>query len=564
MAACLAPARAAASVDVFPVAGSRVASPRTQISLRGAAPAQLRGVTVTGSRSGRHALVLKADADGLGASLLPRRPFRPGDLVTVRAPGLALTGAPSGVMHFRVARFAAVPRIYFPEAGGSQAGIQHLHSDPALRPPGLAIRRRAGAPSAEDLFLAPKGGPGPNGPMIVDGSGRLIWFQGLADGLSAFDFRAQQYLGRPVLTWWQGRVFYPGAGAGEGVILDSAYRPITRVRAGNGYSADLHELELTPVGTALLLAYQPVRWHGAVVIDGIVQEVDIRSGLVEFEWHSLDHVDTTESFAPRLRHMPYDYIHLNSVEREPDGSLLVSGRNTSTVYDVDRHSGRVLWRLGGKRGDFRMGPGTAFVSQHDARRSPDGTLTIFDNGAPPVTKRTARGIVLSLDMAAKTATLVRAMAHGAPPLRSGSQGSLQPLDDGGYLVYWGSHSWLSEYDPTGNLVLDGQLEPDADDSYRAYRLPWSATPAALPLAAASTRGGATTVWASWNGATGVAAWQVLAGDDRRALRPVATAARTGFETAIAVGGTPRYVRVRALGAAGRVLRTSRAVTPRRR
>jgi hypothetical protein len=380
-------------------------------------------------------------------------------------------------------------------------------------------------------------------------------------GLAAFDFRSQRYLGRPVLSWWQGRVFFPGEGAGEGLIFDSAYRLVARVRAGNGYRADLHELELTPAGTALILAYQPVSWHGRPVLDGVVQEVDVRTGLVEFEWHSLDHVDTAESFAPREARVPYDYIHLNAVEPQPDGSLLVSGRNTSTVYDVDRASGQVRWRLGGKRSDFRMGPGAAFLSQHDARRAPDGIITIFDNGAPPVTARAARGIALSLDMAAKTATLVRAVGH-TPSLRSGNSGSLQPLDDGGVFVDWGSHSWLSQFDAGGALVLDAQILPDADDSYRAYRLPWSARPAAPPLAVASSGRRGTAVWASWNGATGVASWRVLAGGDRGALRPAATVPPADFETQIGVHGGPRYVQVQALGPGGEVLGTSAAIRPR--
>jgi hypothetical protein len=482
--------------------------------------------------------------------------------VTVRAPGLALTGAASGVMRFRVARFAPQARFYFPEGRGSSRGLRRFHSDRSLRPPSLVIRRGSWAASPDDFFLAPKGGPGQNGTMIVNGLGQLVWFHPIPDPLSPFDFRTQQYLRHPVLTWWQGRVFLPGVGAGEAMIYDSSYRRIARVRAGNGYRADLHEFQLTPGGTALLDAYQAVKRHGRVVLDGIVQEVDVRTGLVQFEWHSLDHVDTAESFFPPVAHQPWDYIHVNAVEPEPDGSLLVSGRNTHTVYDIDRHSAQIRWRLGGKRSDFTMGPGADFVAQHDARRLPDGTISIYDNGSPPVTGRKARGIVLSLDTAAKTATLVRAIGH-TPGFGSGNSGSFQVLPDGGFLLDWGSHSWLSQYDASGALVLDAQLEPDADDSYRDYRLPWSARPAAAPALAASSGRSSTVVYASWNGATDVASWRVLAGNDRRALQPVATATRTGFETSIGVAGRPRFVRVQALAAGGEVLASSRAIRPRR-
>ena len=150
IAACLtpvlAPASAAASVDVFPAAGSHLASPDTQISLRGATPRSLRAVTMRGSRTGGHSFVLKAHSDGHGASLLPRRPFRPGELVTVRARGLALTGAVGGAVKFRIARFVAMARIPIPDPGGRTPGGRPVHSDHSLAPPRLVIRAQSGRP----------------------------------------------------------------------------------------------------------------------------------------------------------------------------------------------------------------------------------------------------------------------------------------------------------------------------------------------------------------------------------------------------------------------------------
>jgi Arylsulfotransferase (ASST) len=567
LAAVLAPAlaaqRAAASVDVYPLAGSRVASPATQISFRGATAAQLRHVTVTGSRSRRHSFSVKAHSDGHGASVLPRRPFRSGELVTVRAPGLPLTGAAKGVLRFRVARLVHGKPIAFPDPAGNPKSPLHMHTDHSLRPPRLVIHRAIAAPSGEKLFLAPKGGAGQDGPEIFDEAGRIVWFRRVPTGLSAFDFRTQEYLGRRVLTWWQGKVVLPGAGLGEGLIFDDAYRLVARVRTGNGYASDLHEFQVTPAGSAYLLAYQPTVWRGAVVMDCIVQEIDVRTGLVELEWHSLDHVPVADSFFRPVPHMPFDYVHINAVEPEPDGTLLISGRNTSTIYSVDPHSGRILWRLNGKHSDFKMGPGASFIAQHDARRLPDGTLTVFDNGSPPVTKRPARGIVLALDTAAKTATLVRSFVH-SPSFRAGNQGSIQALADGNYLFAWGGgHSWVSESGPTGNVVFDAQITPSSNDTYRAFRLPWSGQPVTPPTAVASSSNGATAVFAAWNGATDVASWRVLAGDSRAALAPAAAAAWTDVETEIGFGGRPRFVRVQALNAAGRVIGTSAIVTPRR-
>jgi hypothetical protein len=162
------------------------------------------------------------------------------------------------------------------------------------------------------------------------------------------------------------------------------------VAAGNGRSGDLHEFLLTDRGTALLTAYvlrhidlRPVGGsRSGAIQDAIFQEVDLASGRVLLEWHSLDHIPLTESYWP-LTSWSWDYVHLNSIDVDLDGNLLVSSRNTHTVYKIDRRSGEIIWRLGGKHSDFAMGAGATFAWQHDPRRQADGTLTIFDNqGAP--------------------------------------------------------------------------------------------------------------------------------------------------------------------------------------
>jgi hypothetical protein len=151
-------------------------------------------------------------------------------------------------------------------------------------------------------------------------------------------------------------------------IFDDAYREISRVRAGNGYRGDLHEFLITPQDTALLTAYAEVPAdlspvgggkYGAVW-DGIAQGVDIETGEVHFEWHSLDHVGVEEFYVAPLEDPAYiyDYFHINSIDVDYDGDLLISARNTWTVYKVDRATGEVVWRLGGKESDFEMGEGT--------------------------------------------------------------------------------------------------------------------------------------------------------------------------------------------------------------
>jgi hypothetical protein len=435
-------------------------------------------------------------------------------------------------------------------------------------PPTIAVTKRTAAAASGDLFVAPKAGKGQDGTIIADERGRTVWFRRVPRGSSAFDFRTQEYQGKPVLTWWQGSV-RRGQGLGDGLIFDDSYRQIARVRAGNGYRADFHEFQLTPAGTALMLVYNPVpadlRSVGGprrgVAMDVVVQEVDVKTGLVVFEWHSIGHVPLRESYDSRGAD-PFDVTHVNSVEEEPDGNLLLSARNANALYEVDRRSGKIVWKLGGKRSDFKMSGGSRFVSQHTTHLLPDDSITIFDNGAPPSPGREARGLVLKADMGSKTARVQHVFRH-PKHLHSPSQGSLQALPGGNFLVGWGGgNPYFSEYSPSGKLVFDAHFVPTGDDTYRAYRLPWTGHPADSPSVAATSAGGATQVYASWNGATEVASWQVLAGPSAASLQPLATVARSGFETRAQLDSAQPFVAVRALDSEGRTLGTSATISPK--
>jgi hypothetical protein len=255
---------------------------------------------------------------------------------------------------------------------------------------------------------------------------------------------------------------------------------------------------------------------------------------------------------------PWDAFHLNSVDEDPDGDLLVSARHTHAVYRIDKATGRIAWRLGGKRSSFRMGAGAHFSLQHDARAQADGTIRIFDNSSRRLRRR-SRAIWLRLDDARHTATLVRERHHPAEVL-AGTQGNVEVLPNGDTFIGWGSQGRISELGPGGRLLLDLRL-PHRWDTYRAYRSPWVGRPATQPAIAAETRpDGGTTVYVSWNGATEVARWQVLAGDDAASLQVVGTAPRRGFETQIRLPDLAPAVVVRALDATGAVLGQSRLVT----
>ena len=168
------------------------------------------------------------------------------------------------------------------------------------------------------------------------------------------------------------------------------------------------------------------------VADTLLQEIDLKTGLVMYEWHSLDHVPLQSSYAspaPTSKAEPFDYFHINSIDIEQDGDLLIDSRNTWAAYDVDPKTGQVRWQLGGKRSSFKLGPGTGTAWQHDAREQPDGAITFFDNGAFPAVHPQSRAIELALDTNTMTATLVRRYEH-QNPLVAGSQGNVQALANG--------------------------------------------------------------------------------------------------------------------------------------
>jgi hypothetical protein len=493
-----------------------------------------------------------------------RKDFLKDSLKAAAGGALVALGALAGCAPEADIRAAASP-----ESAGRRWAFR---SRPDLSPPPVEVLRRSRGVAPGYLFAAPKNGPGEgypaqDGPVILDGEGRPVWFRPVSEeGQDAMDFRVQRYRGKLVLTWWQG--VHGGWGDGEYLIFDGSYREVARLRAGNGLKGDHHEFLITERDTALITIYRGARMDlsplggpkDATVMDGVVQELDVGTGEVLFEWHSLEHVGLDESpYGPKsdLKDA-YDYFHINSIAEEDDGNLLVGARKTSAVYKVDRESGEVIWRLGGKKSDFEMGPGARFAFQHDARRQPDGTITLFDNKGAAMNER-SRGVRLKLDEQAMTAELVAEYTIPEDPFAT-YQANVQDLPDGNVFVGWGSAPYLSEHDREGKLLFEARF-PESVESYRAFRSPWVGRPNDRPAVAVGPEPeeDRTTLYASWNGATEVASWEVLAGPGPDGLEPLGSAPRKGFETAISFVTDEPYVAVGAKDRSGRNLGTSEAV-----
>ncbi|QHA02442.1 hypothetical protein GQF42_03270 [Streptomyces broussonetiae] len=403
-------------------------------------------------------------------------------------------------------RHNSIPaRVLIAAAATAVTGLLPLAGTASAAPDGkplppLTVLADRGTASHGDIFVSPNSANSAysNGVEILSGNGRhVVWSHKVPAGQQATDFRAQTYRGRPVLTWWQGT----GLGSlasGVNYVYDNRYQKVAEVRAGNGYTADGHEFLITGRGTALILAYKQETAdltgiggsaHQAV-IDGVVQEIDIRTGRVLFQWKAADHVPYAQSEQPlpSSPDKPWDWFHINAVKPDTDGDLLIDARNTWTTYKVDRHDGTVLWQLGGKAGTFKeqAAPGqylntagTIFSWQHDPEPLGGGLYSWFDNESAGVANTGAgtveelpfsRVVTVRVDEKTRTATLVKSV-NQPDGLSASSQGNAQPLRRGGVFVGWGSLPYVSEFNASGKVVFKAQF-PTGVNTYRAYRFPW--------------------------------------------------------------------------------------------
>lgn len=377
------------SLAVSPLPDSYDASPGTQISLLGAPSKALSGVSVSGSQTGKHSGRLAPYSQADGASFLPSKPFRSGETVGVRGKVTIAGKKQAFAFHFVIAQLDHL--TYQPPAHiASRPGeVQRFHSRPELQPPSLIVSARSPQTAPGEIFSTPYAGPGQSGPMIFDEAGNVVWFNPLPSGTEASNLQVQQLDGKPVLTWWQGYIPPQGFGDGEEVILSSTYQQVGRIHAGNGLKADLHDFHITPQETAVLTVFNPIDCNlsaqggprGGAVTDSIFQEIDLHTGLVRREWHSLDHVPLSDSYSTATTTStawPFDYFHINSIDQLAGGKTLISARNTWTLYELDTLTGQVLLRAGGKHSTVKVAGGAATAFQHDAtvletERSPCST-----------------------------------------------------------------------------------------------------------------------------------------------------------------------------------------------
>ena len=469
-------------------------------------------------------------------------------------------------------------------ASAAQAGAptKEVQSVPGLRIPRVWTTVNDAEKSPGYIFTTPRAKVGQRtGPTILDANGHVVWFHRLSSKRTAIGLAPQTYLGKPVLTWGQrppllreGDLYTGSRHSVYHVIADTSYRVIARVRVrGRGIGTDLHEFQITRRNTALLLGFQTVRRdlrrygghaHSAV-LDNVVQEVDIKTGRVLFNWSAAGRISPRDSqVRPPKTSGGWDAYHINSVSEDSDGNLLLTARHMSAVYKIDRHSGRVIWKLGGKHSAFKLSASAVFRYPHDAQRAPDGSLTIFDNRATALDAKhgPSRALHLRVNSKRRKVSVAAAFRHPTSAIAT-SQGNVSELSSGNFFVGWGSSPWFSEYAPDGRLLFAGHFQSAWNQSYRAYKGDWHATPQSDPAIVARVGAGLVAAYVSWNGATEVTAWRLMGGDNPDVLTEIGTAPKADFETKLGFAGTPAYVQAQALDASGKVIGLSAVVAPKK-
>ncbi len=572
-----APAVCSAAVTVSPLAGTPDAPPATQISILGTPASNVESVTATGSISGTHLGALESYISSPGASFVPELPFTEGEEVHVVVH--LKEGSPLEDS-FTVAHVGPSEELLH-NTGEKPEEQEHFVTEPELRPPKVTITTPD--PSLEgDIFTDPIPAPeihpgekkllefepvGPNGLMILNPEGKLLYWRQLKEEVGSI-FEPIKYEGKTALAWWQGKVTEAAYGLGEGVIANTAYEPIAYVKAGNGQQADIHELYITPEGQAYIIAVEPVcmpecNEEHVPVLDDEIQEIDIKTGLVMWSWNALGHVPETYTEAVPSGGV-FDPYHTNSMQALPEHRLLISMRDTSGVYEVEQSTGKILWEISPGHSTFKKRKGVEFHFQHDARLQGKHleTLTMFDDEAGPPLYGPSKGLVLKLTKHA--VSLVHAYENPRPVLTV-AEGGMQLQPHGEALLSYGATQYIAEFSKRGGKKKNGKLLfeaelPKGDGTYRVMRFPWSATPNTKPAVVAKRESASeVAVYVSWNGATEVAKWEVLAGEAADALAPVTTAEWSNFETRIPVASTDTVFEVKALDKEGKVLATSEAV-----
>lgn len=491
---------------ISPLPGSRMVSPHNNIIIRQGEVIERSSeittdlITVNGSESGIHKGELILSDDSKTLVFNPERPFASGEIVEVELKGFEIIDRGKiGPLkfHFTISQTPkhVMPDLrerYMTELGGilnstpvMAEDISGEETNPRINSslpanfPEIAVNTYSnptpGYLSMAMYFFTYPDSFGPTYLSIADNYGSPIFYR-LVEGIGT-DFKLQP---NGLLTFYEGALFANNPDLQRFYAMDASYAIVDSFRTGNGYVTDLHELLILPNNHALLMSYDPqvVRMDTIVpggdpnaIVDGlIIQELDAAKNVV-FQWRSWDHFEITDADTNIDLTAAYiDYVHGNAIEVDRDGNLLISSRHLCEITKIDRQTGDVIWRWGGKKNQFTFSNDSrGFSYQHDIRVLDNGNYTLFDNGNY-LNPLHSSALEYQLDEQNRTATLV--WSYRDPNIFGGFMGSARRLANNNTLIGWGgTYPSITEVREDGSKELELTFETNWIN-YRAFRFPW--------------------------------------------------------------------------------------------
>lgn len=435
-------------------------------------------ITVTGSKSGVHEGELILSKERTAIIFKPYQPFSYGEKVNVSIAENFVESIRAYDYSFTISNTNMEPGREAYNSLLSEIEIDSRYNYPAEQPSDttwLISVNYKNAPSDGYFFLSPFHFPGtnPNYLMIMDNWGNRIFYQEKSH--RSFDFK--------VLP--DGRLSHYDDKYISFRIMDRSFNLVDSFYCKNGYKTDNHDLFFLDNGNVVMMSYDPQvvdmsqivsgGQPDAVVIGLIIQEQDTDRNVV-FEWRSWDHMQITEAADQiNLTADTIDYAHGNAIDQDHDGHILISSRNLNEITKINRQTGDIIWRFGGKANMFTLTNDTRwFAHQHDIRKLDDSTYTIFDNSNHNLPVY-SRAVAYRLDEANLTATKIYEYNNEQRGY-SQAMGSFRRLPGGNYLIGLGS-DWepsLIELDETGNLRFEMSLPPHVMN-YRALKFDFKTT-----------------------------------------------------------------------------------------
>lgn len=309
------------------------------------------------------------------------------------------------------------------------------------------------------------------------------------------------------------------------------------------------------------------------MLDCLFQEIDLETGHVLFQWRASEHLSLKESYASRSSaniDKPWDWFHINTVEKDSVGNYLISARHLRCVAYVSGKTGKLLWRLGGEFNDFTdlsNGEATKFVGQHDVHWDGEGQyITMFDNRADweSEAEHVSKGKRIEINLKSMTAKIDRTFVHPAK-IFAFSQGSYQTQPNGNVVLGYGYTGAMTEFSPNGDVLCDMYIQPSSRfssgdvQSYRNLKFQWKGEPKAPPDATLEDN----TLYVSWMGSTEVRKWTIEhSPNSDGTYERIAVFDKTGFETSFTIPveqAMYRYLRILALGVDNHVLHASEII-----